>query len=66
MIVIRACRQTHRESVGFRLLMPSHLPDLGLVLRAWSFEETAPTFHYYLHVVDQTMDDVKSLSTDYL
>jgi len=53
--------QTHREFVVYRPLMPSHLPYLHLVKYTHSYKKGICTFHYYLHIVDQTMDHTERL-----
>jgi len=53
--------QTHRDSVVYRPLTPSHLPDLWFI-RTKSYVQIMHTFHYHLHVDYQTMNNVKSRS----
>ena len=52
--------QTHRGSVGDHQTMPCHL-DRRLVPLMYSYELAMRTFHYYLHIIDQAVDDIKSL-----
>ena len=53
--------QTHQGSVEYRLSMPFHLPDLSLAPRTYSYGLVIRTFHYYLHIIDQAVDNVKGL-----
>ena len=41
--------------------MPCHLPDRCLVSRTCLHELIMRTFHYDLHVIDQAVDNIKSL-----
>ena len=59
--LIAQVSRTHRGSVGYRLPMPCHLPGGCLVPCTYSSKPKMRTFHYYLHVIDQAVDNIKSL-----
>ena len=46
--------------------MLCHLLDQCIVPHTYSYELTTRTFQYYLHVIDQTIDNVKSLRNGHL
>ena len=58
--------QTHRESVEYHLSMSSHLQGYSLVPRMYSYVLAMRTFHYHLHLIDEVVDNVKSLCSSYL
>ena len=41
--------------------MPCRLPDRYLAPRTYSYKLAMRTFHYYLHIIDQAVNNVKSL-----
>jgi hypothetical protein len=53
--------QTHQGPVEYHLLMPCRLPDRYLAPRTYSYELAMRTFHYYLHIIDKAIDNVKGL-----
>ena len=64
--MIMQVNQTYRGSVEYRLLMLCHLQDRCLVSRLHPYELAMRTFHYYLHVIDQAMNNFKSLRNCHL
>ena len=46
--------------------MPCRLPDRYLAPRTYSYELAMRTFHYYLHIIDKAVDNVKGLRSSRL